>query len=155
MKISILIMLITFSPQINAQPKWIDLDIVRTNYGKAVSDKKLCMLMIKQLHTVKSNPIYLGYLGGFQTIRAKHVFNPLKKLSTFKEGKKNLELAITQEPQSADLKFIRLSIQKNTPSFLGYSNQMETDIIFIKIHKKQISSNIVLLNIDNLMDHKS
>ena len=93
MKISILIMLITFSPQINAQPKWIDLDIVRTNYGKAVSDKKLCMLMIKQLHTVKSNPIYLGYLGGFQTIRAKHVFNPLKKLSTFKEGKKNLELA--------------------------------------------------------------
>lgn len=155
MKISILIMLITFSPQINAQPKWIDLDIVRTNYGKAVSDKKLSMLMIKQLHTVKSNPIYLGYLGGFQTIRAKHVFNPLKKVSTFKEGKKNLERAITKEPQNADLKFIRLSIQKNAPSFLGYSNQMETDIIFIKIHKKQISSNIVLLNIDNLMDHKS
>lgn len=155
MKISILIMLITFSPQINAQPKWIDLDIVRTNYGKAVSDKKLCMLMIKQLHTVKSNPIYLGYLGGFQTIRAKHVFNPLKKLSTFKEGKKNLELAIIKEPQSAELRFIRLSIQKNAPSFLGYSNQMETDILFIKIHKKQISSNIVLLNIDNLMDHKS
>lgn len=48
----------------------------------------------------------MAYLGGLQTIWANHVFSPISKLNTFKEGKKNIEQAIKKEPENVELRFI-------------------------------------------------
>lgn len=128
------------------------LEVVRANYDKVISDKKMCIEMIAELEKRKNNsPTHLVYLGGLQAVLANHVFNPISKLSTFNEGKKNIEQAIKNEPDNAELRFIRLSIQKNAPSFLGYRSSINEDTEFIKKNRNQISSDILLKNIETLL----
>lgn len=129
-----------------------DLQTFRHNYGKVVSDKMLCEEMLKDLEKEKNNsPIYLGYLGAYQTIWANHVFNPLEKLNTFRKGKKNIEHAINQQPKNVELRFIRFSVQKKAPSFLGYRSHIKEDEDFIRKNRDAISSEIVNKNIDALL----
>lgn len=128
------------------------LDVVRANYNKLVSDKELCEKMIAELTETKNNSAtHMAYLGGLQTIWANHVFSPISKLNTFKEGKKNIEQAIKKEPENVELRFIRLSVQKNAPSFLGYKSNINEDTEFIKKNRNQISSDILLKNIGTLL----
>ncbi len=129
-----------------------NLDVIRANYNKVVSDKKMCKEIISELQKTKNNSAtHLAYLGGLQTIWANHVFNPISKLNTFKEGKKNIEQAIKNEPDNAELRYIRLSVQKNAPSFLGYKSNIKNDTKFIKKNRQQISSDISHKNIDTLL----
>ncbi|MBK9211588.1 MAG: hypothetical protein IPO14_01135 [Saprospiraceae bacterium] len=118
----------------------VDLEYIRTNYDEAVSNETLCKSMIEELSKNTSNTTYLGYLGAFQTIWAKYTSNPISKLSTFSKGKKNIEKAIKSEPENVELRFIRLSIQKNCPSFLGYNSHIDADKLFIKNNLNKVSS---------------
>ena len=128
------------------------LDVLRANYSKLVSDKELCERMIDELTKTQTNSVtHLAYLGALQTIWANHIFSPISKLNTFKEGKKNIEQAIKKEPENAELRFIRLSIQKNTPSFLGYKSNVNEDTEFIKKNIDQIGSSILRKNIETLL----
>ncbi|UAY51244.1 hypothetical protein [Ferruginibacter albus] len=130
------------------------LDEVRTNYGKFASDKEMCERMITELSKTKNNSAtHLAYLGALQTIWAKHVFSPISKLNTFKKGKTNIETAIGKEPGNVELRFIRLSVQKNAPSFLGYNSNIKDDADFIKKNKHQIKSEIVQKNIEMLLNN--
>lgn len=125
---------------------------LRENYNKTVTDKKLCENMMRALGALKNiSPTQLAYLGGLQAIWAKHVFNPIDKLGTFKKGKKNIEQAISLEPNNIELRFIRLSIQKNIPSFLGYKSNIKEDTILIMEHREKTNSEILRKNIDTLL----
>lgn len=118
----------------------IDLESLRVNYKKAVSDKKTCLAMIKELSTGKESSVQLGYLGAFQMIWAKHITNPISKLKTFNKGKKSIEHAVMAEPNNLEIRILRLSVQKNSPAFLGYKKNIEEDEKFIKANNKDISS---------------
>lgn len=130
----------------------INLDVVRSNYDKVVSNKNLCKRTIAELTEAKNvSATHLAYLGGLQTIWANHVFNPFSKLNTFKQGKKNIEEAIKKEPDNVEIRFIRLSVQKNAPSFLGYRSNINEDTEFIKGNSTQIGSPILKKNIESLL----
>lgn len=130
----------------------IAVEDVRSNYSKVVSNRALCERMIGELMESKNNSAtHLGYLGGLQTIWANHVFSPISKLKTFREGKKNIEKAIKKEPENVELRFIRLSVQKNAPSFLGYKSNINEDSAFIKENSLQIRSQILLKMIGTLL----
>jgi len=115
-----------------------DLNEVRSSYSKAVLDKKLCEKMIEELELSKEKSVIaLAYLGAYQTVWANHIFNPLTKLATFKKGKKNIELAISKEPENIEIRYIRFSVQKNAPSFLGYNSHLKEDRDFLVKNKKK------------------
>lgn len=130
--------------QMSLSAKSIDLDYLRKNYDKAVSDKELCSSMIEELKAERDNTIYLAYLGGLQTIWANHTMNPISKLRTFNEGKENLEKAVEMASDNIEIRFIRLSVQKNAPTFLGYYHQIETDEAFINKYKHSVKSATLL-----------
>lgn len=128
------------------------LDKVRANYDTFLSDKALCQKTISELEKAKDNSVtHLGYLGGLQTIRANHVFSPISKLNTFNKGKNNIEQAIKKDPNNAELRFIRLSVQKNAPFFLGYKSNIREDTELIKKNRSQIKSDILKNNIEALL----
>ena len=132
--------------------KNLDLNEVRTSYNKAVQDKKLCEKMIEELELSKEKSVIsLAYLGAYQTIWANHVFNPLSKLATFKNGKNNIELAISKEPENVEIRYIRFSVQKNAPSFLGYNSHLKGDRDFLVKNKKNINSDFLQKNIETLL----
>lgn len=130
----------------------MDLEYVRANYDKAVTDKKLCRQMIEDLEKAERAPLFLAYLGGLQTIWANHVFSPISKLNTFNQGKKNIEKAVYSDKDNAEIRFVRLSVQKNAPSFLGYHSMIKTDETFLKMHRQKIASNVVQSKIDQLLE---
>lgn len=128
------------------------LDDVRKNYSQLATDKKMCSELLAQLEKNKDQSLtHLAYLGSLQTIWANHVFSPISKLKTFNKGKKNIEQAIKKEPDNVELRFIRLSVQKNAPNFLGYHYNIKEDIQFIKNNRSQIKSNVINQYIELLL----
>ncbi|MNL63352.1 hypothetical protein D3C87_1874840 [compost metagenome] len=85
----------------------------------------------------------MAYLGAFQTIWAKHVINPISKLSTFKKGKKNIEDAVKSKPDNVEIRFVRLSVQVNCPSFLGYSGKINEDKKIVQMGIQNVKSVIL------------
>jgi hypothetical protein len=121
----------------------MDLEKIRINYEKAVSDKKICQAMIEKLSTSTEDAIHIAYLGAFQTIWAKHVVNPISKLSTFKKGKRNIEEAVKSKPDNVEIRFVRLSVQANCPSFLGYSGKINEDKKMVQVGIQNTKSAIL------------
>ena len=75
-----------------------------------------------------SSPELIAYRGLFKTAYAEHVFWPGTKLSYFNEGKEDIEQQISTNPDIIELYFIRLMVQLNAPSFLGYNDDMDDDL---------------------------
>lgn len=88
-------------------------------------------------HDVDNDVLWLAYKGGFYIAKSKHA-SVFSKLSWFNKGKKILEKAIAKNPNLAELRFIRYSIQYNVPKILGYNHNLEEDKKFILNHIHQI-----------------
>ncbi len=78
----------------------------------------------------------LAYAGTLEAILANEQSNPFSKLSWFNKGKKKIEKAIKNEPNNPELRFLRLTVQQNAPSFLFYNSSIQDDIDFILNHLK-------------------
>ncbi len=72
-----------------------------------------------------------AYKGTLLMKRAELLSSPGKKLSSFKEGHELLEEAIAEDPENAELRFLRLSIQENAPKILTYYGNIEEDKVMI------------------------
>ncbi len=148
---SILILSLLFTV-FNSAYTNMDIELVRQNYGLAASNETLCNKMIEELKTNDKNTIYLAYLGAYQTIWANHVLSPFSKLNTFNAGVKNIEKAIKKDPNNVEIRFLRYSVQKNAPSFLGYNKEKAEDEKFLKKSKEDIKSKILLKMINDLLN---
>lgn len=130
-----------------------NLETYRSNYSKAATSKTVCEQMMATLkNTTTLSSIERAYLGRFQTIYAKHVINPINKLKTFKQGKKNIEEAVEKAPDQIEIRFIRLSVQKNAPVFLGYKSNINEDRAFIRKNIDKVNSTTLRNTMEQLMN---
>lgn len=139
MKFSVVVMMLFFQV-LMVRAGTEDMENIRANYVKALSNKKLCKTMIEELSTKTANPVHLAYLGALKVIWAKHISNPIAKFSTFNKGKKDIESAVKKAHHNVEIRFVRLSVQKNCPSFLGYDTHIEQDKQFIRDNENKITS---------------
>ena len=65
-------------------------------------------------------------------IKAKNAVNPISKYSFFKHGKILIETGLTRDSSSVESHFIRFSIQRNLPKFLGYNRNIVQDSLMIE-----------------------
>ena len=77
-------------------------------------------------------PDQLAYLGAFTCMSAEDSWNPVTKLDRFNKGKDQIAKAIQENKESFHARFCRYVIQFNTPSFLGYNDNLEEDRAFLK-----------------------
>ncbi|MES2382000.1 MAG: hypothetical protein V4538_13220 [Bacteroidota bacterium] len=131
----------------------IDLVYIRNHYEQAITNKEICTTMIDVLKKSKRNNIELAYLGGLQTIWANHTINPLAKLKTFDTGKANIEQAVSNEKDNVEIRFVRLSVQKNCPKFLGYSKSITEDESYIKQHLTEVQPESLKKMIANVLNN--
>ena len=73
-----------------------------------------------------------AYLGAVLMKKASFQFLPNKKLGLFLDGKALLENAVSKHPENAEIRFIRLMIQENSPKFLGYYSNQYNDAKLVK-----------------------
>jgi hypothetical protein len=74
-----------------------------------------------------NQPLYKAYLGTALATSAGCATSPIAKLRRFREGRILIEEAITKDPKHPEIRLLRLSVQSNTPSFLNYASEIESD----------------------------
>ena len=103
----------------------------RKTMPKAFEDEKTCQELYNSLKIVKNpEPLLKGYVGAVNIAMSKH--SPLlDKRNYLKTGTGLLESAIKEKPNTLELLFLRMTIQINLPSFLGYDDNIESDKKFV------------------------
>lgn len=128
--IYLLIFLVMGTQDLSQEP---GLHEVRNLYAKAAEQQEAGEKLLKLVKPyANQDPLFLGYEAAANMMMAKHVANPFTKMSYFKKGKKMLASAIETDPQNIELRYLRFSIQAETPGFLGYKDHLEKDKNFIR-----------------------
>ena len=116
-----------------------DMSKIRLLYHGAPEVKQDAVLLNKlmlQVDSGTSTPALLCYKGANEMIQAKYALNPIAKLEKFNKGKKLIKRAFDRDTSNLEIRFIRFSIQKNLPAFLGYHDELETDKLFLLKNNK-------------------
>ena len=71
---------------------------------------------------------------------AKYAKGSKQKTQVFKDGVSWVELAIQEEPENIEIRFVRLSLQQNSPKILKYNKHLEDDKSFVLSNFNQIQS---------------
>ncbi len=87
------------------------------------------------------SPFVLAYLGGAETLLAKHAINPFTKLDLLNSGLDKIAFAIKKQPNSLEIRFMRFSILHFIPAILGHSKERDEDleVIYGLLLKKDYS----------------
>jgi len=101
--------------------------------------------------TFNSTAINKGYKGMSFLLISKHSWNPIDKLSFFKQGVLWLESSIENDSCNIELRFLRLTAQINLPSFLNYNNDIDEDRDYLVINYKYLDDEDLKKRISNYL----
>ncbi len=101
---------------------------IRAAYAEAIHEAPKAAQFHKRMAQLNTpSPLKLGYKGAAKTLKAKHSWNPVKKMRYLKQGMNLIGQAIRKKPSDIELRFLRLSVAYYLPDFLGYGENMKTD----------------------------
>lgn len=119
-----------------------DLKEIRSQYLEAARSSEITSKLDGELLNVNSrnNSTLLAYKGAVLTLKAK--FSKLKneKKEFFKEGVFFIENAIKADSSNIEIRYLRLSVQENSPRFLGYHKNIDDDKKFILDNYSDLTS---------------
>lgn len=120
----------------------LDLSVIRTAYKGAAQNAKEVDAFYESLANVskQDRPELVAYKGASIALKAKKSKTLKAKKDGFIEGVEWVEFAIEQAPNNVEARFIRLSIQENTPKLLKYKSNIEEDKGFILKQFNNIAS---------------
>lgn len=131
-----------------------DLDGFRKSFQK-VENRTTAESFLKReiiVSDLKDKITINAYKGVCKMMMAEYVSNPISKYSWFNEGKDMLEQSIKMNRNVENI-HLRLMVQLNAPSFLGYGTNIEKDVNYIKknLEKSSVSDETKKMIITNLM----
>lgn len=142
-----LLFILTFNLQL-VQASDYDYNELRKLYIEALNNEVECQKLFKitEESILEDNIIAYSYHAISKILISKFAHNPLFKYSEFISGKEMLEKAISLDPNNLELRFLRYCVQINTPIFLNYNEDLESDSLFIN---SQLESNVELKSFIN------
>jgi len=137
MKLLWLAILFLFLP---SKPEQSLQTMARRVFFQFESDNRASENLYKLLNQadIEKSATLLAYKGAARASMANLSINPATKYNRFKEGRNMIENAVSAEPQNAEVRFVRMSVQLSTPAFLGYQSDISADRLLI-ITKMQTS----------------
>ncbi|SNS58588.1 hypothetical protein SAMN05421640_0768 [Ekhidna lutea] len=84
-----------------------------------------------------------AYQAVSEALLAQVVWNPFNKLAQVIKYDKEMSVVVAEDPENIEIRFLRLAIEYNLPSFLGMSEHLEEDAAVItenlsNIHQIQL-----------------
>jgi hypothetical protein len=104
-----------------------DLETIRDLYAKSVYSEKTTKILIEKADGFDNKPLATAYKAAGLALMAKHKFSPWDKMSYLKKASELFEEAVKSDLNNVEVRFLRLSIEVNTPSFVGMSKNVQTD----------------------------
>jgi hypothetical protein len=71
---------------------------------------------------LEKSPVLLAYRGTARSMMARCTRGSFKKLNVFKEGKEEVERALSMSPTNWEIRYLRFHLQSEIPLFLNYRN---------------------------------
>jgi hypothetical protein len=135
--------LISFIFSLLILPMHAQLDKTRQSFFQANEYSGLQTFIQDATSLSDNNALYLAYKGAASAMSAGIADGVGDKLSRFNTGKKHLEQAVTMDASNAEIRFIRLSVQLETPFFLCYRSAIDSDLqeVIKAIEQKKIPVN--------------
>jgi len=118
------------------------LEEIRSQYPHAEADSDL-VEKLDSLFTEESysgHPELQAYRGAVKTLMAKFAKAPTAKISLFNKGSSLIDEAVQADPSNVEIRYIRMSVQENSPKLLGYNKNLEEDKTHILKGFSKISS---------------
>lgn len=113
----------SFAQLSRSQIRAVKVDLVR-----AVESSKTTDSLYERLDALKNkSAILTAYTGALQALKAKHAWNPYSKVANVNRSVKTLGQAVNMDQDNLEIRFIRFSIEYNTPAFLGFGKNLEED----------------------------
>jgi len=111
----------------------ISIPQARNAYFRSADSKKNALDFEQMLSPVRddASPVLVCYKGAAEMLKAKNTINPFSKFACFKRGKDLIERSLARDTTSIEAHFIRYTIQRNLPSFLGYNKNLRNDSIVV------------------------
>ncbi|GEN68329.1 MULTISPECIES: hypothetical protein [Chryseobacterium] len=107
-----------------------DLETVRNSYAKANESNANTQNFIDTAEKQSgSDAVTLGYKAAAKIMEAK--VSKGNRKSLVKTGATSLESIIKSNPNNAELRLIRLSVQENIPKIVGYRGSLKEDKTFL------------------------
>ena len=104
---------------------------LRRHYEQAAADKAAGEKFYNLLHDYQQqDALVLGYKAASEAIKARDA-SMLNKLTYVQESARTFEQAVSLSPASAEIRFLRFSVESNLPPFLGLSKHVEEDKAFL------------------------
>lgn len=115
-----------------------DLASFRSKYSTATANQKNTEAFIAFADkSSSSNPAIVGYKAAAQFLKSKLNLEKGKRIEHIKSGVKSLESVIASNPDNAELRMIRLSIQENLPKIVGYGKNIKSDKAYLLENLKE------------------
>jgi hypothetical protein len=83
-----------------------------------------------------------AFIGALTMKKAGLIKGASRKLKLFKNGSKQLEAAISNEPDNAEYRFLRLIIQEHAPGIVNYHNDKAQDSEMVVSSYKKFPSEL-------------
>ncbi len=116
----------------------MEIEEIRDLFAAASEGYPQAQMFLKALKSIENqaeNPLYWAYQAAGLALQARDAWNPLEKLDLVRKANTRFAEAVSEAPESVEIRFLRFSIQSNTPSILGFSAHIQED-------QKQIIENI-------------
>ncbi|MDR4953006.1 hypothetical protein REB14_12555 [Chryseobacterium sp. ES2] len=107
-----------------------DLEALRNSYAKANESNTNTQNFIETADKQSgSDAVTVGYKAAAKIMEAKIAKSNRKSL--VKTGATSLEAVIKNNPNNAELRLIRMSVQENIPKIVGYRGSLKDDKAFL------------------------
>lgn len=108
----------------------LSLPELRTLYLAAVESREKSEQFLNYMHSINHDDALMhAYYASALALVSKHASGPIEKMKYLKLADKAFEESVIKNPNDAEVRFLRFSVQFNLPKFLGYSDDMDADII--------------------------
>jgi len=131
MKIINVIILFLFFITCNAQTN--NLVQIRKSYLESFQSEESIYELISacKKYESRNDSIIYSYRTIADLMLIKYKYNPLYKLKLFTEYTRKLDIIVTNNFNNIEIRFLRYCIQKKSPRFLSYYDNLESDYQFI------------------------
>jgi hypothetical protein len=107
-----------------------DVETLRKNFVIATQDEKKAKELYLYFSTKEniSEPLQMAYKGATIALIAKYSNNPYTKLKYVNSALDLIDEAINKSPENFEIRYLRFSIERNLPSIIFSTNNIEKDI---------------------------
>ncbi len=126
----------------------MNLDQIRKLYAESGDSISQADLLFKYLekNASEQEPILLAYYAAGWALKARNTFfNVFSKLEYMRKSSDIFAKAVSLAPRDIEIRFIRFSIQINTPVILGFSPNIDQDKKVILEEIEQADKNAELI----------